>query len=65
MSSTCSNMDATRGYTPSETNQKEKDRHPVIHVHAEPKTWHKQTYLWNRSSLTDIENGAVVSKGGG
>ena len=29
----------------------------------EPKLWHKWTYVWNRSNITDIENEPVVAKG--
>ena len=32
------------------------------HLYVESKTWHKQTYLWNRNSLADIENTPVVAQ---
>ena len=38
------------------------------HLHAEPKIWHKWTYLKSRNRLTDIENRLTVSqweRGGG
>ena len=33
------------------------------HLYVESKIWHKWTYLWNRNSLTDIENRLVAAKG--
>ena len=31
--------------------------------YVECKTWHKQTHLWNRKRITDIENRLGIAKG--
>ena len=55
-----SNMDGPRDYQVSQNKT-----NIIYHLHVESKTWHKWPYLWNRNSLTDIENKVVIAKGQG
>ena len=34
---------------------------PLYYLHVESKIWHRQTYLWNRNRLTDMENRLVFA----
>ena len=59
----CSNMDATKDYH-AKWNQSERERNTVwYHLNVESKMWHRQTYLWSRNRLTDIEKRLVAADG--
>ena len=41
----------------------QRERQMSYDLYVASKIWHKWTYLWNRSRLTDIENRLVVAEG--
>ena len=46
----------------SEVSQTEKDKYHIAYM-WNLKKWYKQTYLQNRSRVTDVENKLMVTKG--
>ena len=62
--SICSKMDGPRDFH-TMWSKSEKDKyHMISHMHN-LKYDNKQTYLWNRKRITDIENRLVIAKGVG
>ena len=60
-----SNMNGPRDYHTRWSKSDRESNTIWYHLYVKSKMWHKWTYLWNRSRLTDVETRLVVVRIGG